>query len=194
MSFFKTVGGRVDIDNLAEMKVLADGTVVVSATDDRIETKLDNAIVSGDSYMVTDHVEADNKGFYVVYVTVPDDVTTLFFIDWSFATQQEGTINLFEGATVVGIPNALVIENRNRNSANTTAVSAERLGYVSGSEPAVGGTSIYQHYFPRDMPARHPDGGRLILQNDTIYAFKFDASNTKDNEISVRIDLVEIAA
>lgn len=195
MTFFRAIGGVDDSGNFQEFKQTA-GVQHVLFQDDRPSSLIDQAIAANAAFVVTDHEQAAKSGFYTVLITVPNDLTKQFYVDWSVASQREGKIQILEGVTSVGTPTSKTLQNRNRNSVATTAVTAGVVLNAAGDDPVtgLGGTSIYEHYFPRDVAARHPDGGRLILKDNTVYAFKFDASDTTNNELSFRLDLAEIAA
>lgn len=199
MSFFRTVGGKYAAGEFCEMKVNNTGEVYVVFQDNSPSGKIDNAIQLNAAFVVTDHAQAAKSGFYTLLMTVPDDTTKQFYVDWSMASQREGKLKIIENATSVGTPTSKVMENRNRNSAATTAVTSGVVLNAAGDDPetallGTGGSEMYRHYFPRDVSPAHPVGGRLILKNDTVYAFKFDAAGVTDNEISLRIDLAEIPA
>lgn len=195
MSFFRTVGGRVNANTAAELKVAADGTLFTTFTDDSPSNKLDNAIQDNAAFVATEHKTATKSGFYTLVITVPDDTSKQFYIDWSIATQREAGLTLIEDAVLGNAsPVAVTVYNRNRNSGASSAVTVGSFTNAAGDEPTLGGSEFYSHYFPRDAAARHPDGGRLILKNNTVYAVKIDASDTFNNEVSVRVDLAEIDA
>ena len=194
MSFFRVIGGRVDANTVAEVKVLADGTVVTETVDGSVSGKLDNAIINNTAFIMSGSQLTPKGGYYTLFLTVPDAPSKLFYIDWSFAMQREGSIQLVEGVTTVGTPTAKTFENRNRNSATAATVTAGSLVNSAGAAPAIGGTPVYSHYFPTDTSANHPDGGRVILKNNTVYAFAFGGSNITENQLSVRVDLYEIDA
>jgi hypothetical protein len=193
MTFFRAVGGKVDANTFKELRVKSDGTLYVETSSSNLQDQIDAAIASNDAYVITSNETVAKKGYYTVIVTTPDAPNTQFYVDWSWATQQEGTVKLIEDAVIGGAsPVSLTFENRNRNSSDATTVTAGVILNASGDTPSYGGSEFYTHYFPRDVTARHPDGGRFILKNNTVYAFEFMASDTTSNELSVRLDLTEL--
>lgn len=193
MSFFRVGAGRVDADNVQEIKVNTDGTQFVEVTNlaSSLESKLSDALPAGKAFVVTHKQSVAKRQFLAVQLTIPDDSTTLFYVDWSVGVQFPAELLINEGGALTS-PTALTLQNRNRNSATTSAVTAGYL--LQNTNPVTGGNTIYDNHLAFEKHLEPNDAGIFIAKNNTTYVLLVEQSKMSNSLDSIKINLTEIPA
>ncbi len=156
--------------------IYKDDDIVVPAT--VIEDIFHYAVHEGLGFSVS---QVGGTGDKFICFKTPNTDNYLHLL-WKFGSQENANFHIWEGVTPAAVTNDVVVYNKNRASAMTSATSAvlagnsETVGSVQADNDWTGGTTVYSEFAAKGGGSDN-DVAELLLEKNTWYGVELDTAN-----------------
>lgn len=143
----------------------------------------------GDSYVVSDSLTVTASSTYYFYFKVNAGKEVHLESFEFVSTKANAELVLYEGGTVTANGTAMTPRNNNRNGTDNLGIV-----FYKDSTVTVDGTQLeHTLLVGGKQSGGNVDGDEIVLNDDTVYLFKYINSATQDDKISFHINFLDIA-